>query len=41
MDARGFATAHHRTWAMPAPWRFADWVVLTLAIALAILPWLL
>jgi energy-coupling factor transport system ATP-binding protein len=24
MDARGFAGAHRRTWAGPAPWRWAD-----------------
>jgi energy-coupling factor transport system ATP-binding protein len=27
MDSRGFATAYRRTWAAPAPWRLADWVV--------------
>jgi energy-coupling factor transport system ATP-binding protein len=27
MDARGFATAYRRTWAAPAPWRGADWLV--------------
>ena len=27
MDARGFATAYRRTWAAPAPWRLADWLV--------------
>jgi energy-coupling factor transport system ATP-binding protein len=26
MDARGFAGAHRRTWAGPAPWRVADWL---------------
>ena len=29
MDARGFASAYHRTWAGPAPWKLAD----TLAVA--------
>jgi len=38
MDARGFATAHRRTWAMPAPWRMGDWLVLALGLALAALP---
>lgn len=41
MDARGFATAHRRTWAEPAPWRVADSLLLTLAVALALLPHLL
>jgi energy-coupling factor transporter ATP-binding protein EcfA2 len=27
MDARGFATAYRRTWAAPAQWRGADWLV--------------
>jgi energy-coupling factor transport system ATP-binding protein len=27
MDARGFAGAHRRTWAGPAPWRVPDFVV--------------
>jgi energy-coupling factor transporter transmembrane protein EcfT len=31
MDARGFATAHHRTWAEPADWTRLD--VLTLVLA--------
>ncbi len=34
MDARGFASAHHRTWAEPAPWTPADTVGLVLAVAL-------
>lgn len=34
MDARGFATAHDRTWAEPAPWTRADTVGLALAVAL-------
>lgn len=38
MDARGFADAQRRTWALPAPWKPADWLVLSLAVALAMLP---
>ena len=34
MDARGFATAYRRTWAAPAPWRGADWLV----VAASLLP---
>lgn len=41
MDARGFAGANHRTWAEPAPWLRSDTLVLVLASALAVLPWLL
>jgi energy-coupling factor transporter transmembrane protein EcfT len=41
MDARGFAAAHRRSWAEPAPWTVTDSVVLAVAIVLAILPWLL
>ncbi len=41
MDSRGFATAHHRTWAMPAPWLAGDWLLLAIALTLATLPWLL
>lgn len=41
MDARGFATATRRTWAEPATWTAADSLVLMLALALAVLPWLL
>lgn len=41
MDARGFAGAADRTWAAPAPWRRADTLVLALAGALGVLPWLL
>ncbi len=41
MDARGFAGATRRTWAEPAPWTWMDSVVLTAALALAVLPWLL
>jgi energy-coupling factor transport system ATP-binding protein len=32
MDARGFATAYRRTWAAPAPWRRADWLVLVASV---------
>jgi energy-coupling factor transporter transmembrane protein EcfT len=38
MDARGFATAGRRTWAEPAPWGPADWLVLASAVLLAVLP---
>ena len=31
MDARGFATATARSWWMPAPWRWRDTVLVTLA----------
>jgi energy-coupling factor transporter transmembrane protein EcfT len=41
MDARGFAAASDRTWAMPAPWRPVDSLVLTLSVIVAALPWLL
>lgn len=41
MDARGFATAHRRTWAEPAPWRLRDSLILAAGLALAALPWLL
>lgn len=34
MDARGFAGAHRRSWAEPAPWTRLDLMVLALAIAL-------
>jgi energy-coupling factor transporter transmembrane protein EcfT len=40
MDARGFAGAHRRTWAEPAPWRPADTLLLALGLGLAVLPWL-
>jgi energy-coupling factor transport system ATP-binding protein len=32
MDARGFATAYRRTWAAPAPWRGADWLVVVASL---------
>jgi len=41
MDARGFATAHHRTWARPAPWRGGDSILLVTSLFLAVLPHLL
>ncbi len=41
MDARGFATATDRTWAEPAPWRWGDWLIVLIGLALAGLPWLL
>ena len=41
MDARGFAHATSRTWAEPAPWLWADWLVLSIAALLGVAPWLL
>lgn len=41
MDARGFAGAHRRSWAEPAPWRTVDTAFLGLGLSLASLPWLL
>jgi energy-coupling factor transport system permease protein len=41
MDARGFATAHDRSWAEPAPWQGLDTFVLLSGLLLAALPWLL
>lgn len=41
MDARGFAAAHRRTWAEPAPWTATDSLLLAVATCLAALPWLL
>ncbi len=38
MDARGFATAHHRAWAEPATWSRLDIVGLALAVALGAVP---
>lgn len=37
MDARGFATAHRRSWALPAPWRRVDTAVLTGAVVVEFL----
>lgn len=34
MDARGFAGAHRRTWAGPAPWRLADWLAVLAGITI-------
>lgn len=34
MDARGFATAHDRTWAEPAPWTRLDAMGVAVAVAL-------
>jgi energy-coupling factor transport system permease protein len=39
MDARGFATAHARTWAEPAPWTRTDTVVLALGAVVVALPY--
>jgi len=41
MDARGFAGAHRRTWAEPAPWRLPDTLLSLVGVGLAALPWLL
>ncbi len=41
MDVRGFAGAHRRTWAEPAPWKPADSFLLLVGVGLAALPWLL
>jgi len=38
MDARGFATAHERTWAEPAPWSRLDRVGLIAAALLGMIP---
>lgn len=38
MDARGFASAQHRTWAEPATWSRIDTTVLVLGAALACVP---
>lgn len=38
MDARGFATAHDRTWAEPAPWTRRDGVSLLAAALLGAVP---
>lgn len=36
MDARGFATAHRRTWAKPSPWTRRDTAVVVLALVVTI-----
>jgi energy-coupling factor transporter transmembrane protein EcfT len=41
MDARGFASAHRRTWAEQAPWQPRDTAILMAGLMLAVLPWLL
>ncbi|KAA1380171.1 CbiQ family ECF transporter T component [Aeromicrobium fastidiosum] len=38
MDARGFATAQARTWALPAPWARGDVVAIVVAVALGAVP---
>lgn len=38
MDARGFATAHDRTWAEPAPWTRPDLVAIVVAALLGAVP---
>ena len=38
MDARGFATAQHRTWAEPAPWTRLDIAGLVVAFLLGAIP---
>ncbi|MFE5309213.1 energy-coupling factor transporter transmembrane component T [Isoptericola sp. NPDC056605] len=38
MDTRGFAGAHRRTWAEPAPWTRTDGVVLAAGAVVAALP---
>ncbi len=38
MDARGFATAHDRTWAEPAPWTGLDRLALVVAALLGCAP---
>lgn len=40
MDARGFAQARRRTFALPSPWRARDWICCLLALALVLLPML-
>jgi energy-coupling factor transport system permease protein len=38
MDARGFATAHGRTWALPAPWARLDVIAIAVAVLLGAVP---
>lgn len=38
MDARGFATAHGRTWALPAPWTRLDALAIVVAALLGAVP---
>ena len=41
MDARGFDAAARRSWALPAPWRRADTVLLLIGTVVAAVPLLL
>lgn len=41
MDARGFAGARHRTFALPSPWRPVDWLCVAVAALLTVAPILL
>ncbi|MDN5725861.1 MAG: ATP-binding cassette domain-containing protein [Propionibacteriales bacterium] len=41
MDARGFAEARRRTFALPSPWRGRDWVAVAIALLLVAAPLLL
>ncbi|RNI18385.1 energy-coupling factor transporter transmembrane component T [Flexivirga caeni] len=36
MDSRGFATAHHRSWAEPSPWRRVDTAIVVVAALVTI-----
>ncbi|MGO1974848.1 MAG: ATP-binding cassette domain-containing protein [Propionibacteriaceae bacterium] len=38
MDARGFATARVRTFALPSPWRLRDWICCVVALVLVAVP---
>jgi len=38
MDARGFATAQDRTWALPAPWVRIDVIAIAIAALLGLVP---
>ena len=38
MDARGFATAHQRSWAQPPTWRARDTVLVVVAVGIAMVP---
>ncbi len=40
MDARGFATAHRRSWALPSPVRAVDAAGVLIAVVLLIWPWI-
>ncbi|GAB3745777.1 ATP-binding cassette domain-containing protein [Microlunatus parietis] len=41
MDARGFAGARRRTFALPSPWRAVDWLAVAVAALLTVVPLLL